>query len=72
MPLRILLVEDSILDAELALREVGKAGIEYVSKRVETEVDFRHGITDFKPDINLSARECRTSRANASSRKTAQ
>lgn len=52
--LKILVVEDSPTDAELTLREIRAAGIEHISRIVDTEKDFRLGLSDFRPDIILS------------------
>src|SRR5258706_290097 len=53
-PIRILFVEDVESDAELALRELKRAGLAFQSRRVETESDFRRELRDFKPDIIIS------------------
>src|ERR1051325_2018931 len=53
-PLKILLVEDSQTDAELALRELRRDGIIFTAKRVETEHDFRKEFAEFKPDLIIS------------------
>src|SRR5882672_7543689 len=53
-PVRILLVEDVERDAELALRELKRAGLIFQSRRVDTETDFRRDLGDFKPDIIVS------------------
>lgn len=52
--LHILLLEDSEADAELELRELRKAGMKFVSKRVETREAFERALTEFSPDIILS------------------
>jgi two-component system, cell cycle sensor histidine kinase and response regulator CckA len=52
-PLNILIVEDSPDDAELALRELRRAGFDPKWKRVETEPDFLAEIAR-SPDIILS------------------
>ncbi len=52
--IKILLVEDVKLDAELTERELKNAGIDFISKRVEEESDFRSELENFKPDIILS------------------
>jgi DNA-binding NtrC family response regulator len=52
--LRILMVEDSPTDAELALRELKRAGMTYELMRVETEQDFRKQIQDYHPQLILS------------------
>ena len=52
--LRILSVEDSVLDAELIARELRRGGIGFVSRRVQTRGDFEREIADFQPEIILS------------------
>lgn len=44
-PLRILLVEDDLHDAELLLREIRRAGFESSCQRVETEEDYLAQLT---------------------------
>jgi two-component system cell cycle sensor histidine kinase/response regulator CckA len=39
-PLRVLIVEDNLSDAELVLRELRRAGFDPDSKRVDTEADY--------------------------------
>ncbi len=52
--LRILLVEDSPNDAELVLRELKRGGLDFQSRRVQTESDFRRELEAFRPHIILS------------------
>ncbi|MTK63577.1 MAG: response regulator [Methanobacterium sp.] len=52
--MRILLVEDVELDAELTERELKRSNINYISKRVEEESDFIDHLISFKPDIILA------------------
>ncbi|MEO6687518.1 MAG: ATP-binding protein, partial [Dokdonella sp.] len=52
--LRILLVEDSELDAELLLHELTAGGLPVESERVETEVDFVQALQTFAPDLIMS------------------
>jgi len=52
--LKILMVEDSAQDAEIAFRELKRAGLEFEFRRVETEKDLRRECDDFVPDIVLS------------------
>lgn len=52
--IKILMVEDTPTDAELALRELKRGGIQHQSRRVETEEELRHELIDFKPDVVLS------------------
>jgi diguanylate cyclase (GGDEF)-like protein/PAS domain S-box-containing protein len=52
--MRILIVEDSAVDAELNEREI-KQTIPYCTfQRVETEADFLRALDEFKPDIIIS------------------
>lgn len=52
--LRILMLEDFEADAELAEREMKKAGIVFASKRVWTKDDFLEQIRSFAPDLILA------------------
>lgn len=52
--LKILLVEDTPTDAELALRELTRSGIRNDGRRVETEQELRVELARFDPDIILS------------------
>ena len=52
--LRVLMLEDTPTDAELAEHELHKAGIKFISKRVDTRAAFIHALEDFRPDIILS------------------
>lgn len=54
MSLRILSLEDVAYDVELLERELKKAGINYVLKRVETKDAFLAALTEFLPDIILA------------------
>jgi len=51
--LRILMLEDSALDAELIKHELDRAGIGCVTQRVDTEGAFVHALRSFEPDIVL-------------------
>jgi diguanylate cyclase (GGDEF)-like protein/PAS domain S-box-containing protein len=51
--LRILFVEDSEEDAMLVLRELERAGLACVSRRVDTRGGFVHELHDFEPDVIL-------------------
>src|SRR5437762_9725038 len=53
-PLKILMVEDVAQDAEIALRELSRAGLEFEYRRVETEEELKRECVDFAPDIILS------------------
>jgi PAS domain S-box-containing protein len=52
--LRVLMLEDTPTDAELEERELRRAGIGYIAKRVQTRDDFIHAIEEFRPDLILS------------------
>jgi diguanylate cyclase (GGDEF)-like protein/PAS domain S-box-containing protein len=52
--LKILLLEDAQTDAELAIRELKRAGIEVTSRRVEDAEHFEHELSTFAPDVILS------------------
>jgi signal transduction histidine kinase len=52
--LYILILEDAATDAELMERELRKANISFISKRVETAEDFVRELHDFNPDLVLS------------------
>lgn len=53
-PLRILMLEDTLTDAELEEHELRKAGIAFTLKRVETQDAFVSALEEFRPDIILS------------------
>ncbi|HWH48239.1 MAG TPA: EAL domain-containing protein [Burkholderiales bacterium] len=53
-PLRILVVEDVSADAELELRELRRAGVQFAARIVEIESDFRREIGTFDPHVILS------------------
>ena len=52
--LRILLLEDSDLDAELLIRELNKRGVFFVSQRVQTRPEFTRAIEEFQPELILA------------------
>ena len=52
--LRILLLEDTLSDAELEEHELRKLGIPFTLQRVETRDDFTRALEEFNPDIILS------------------
>ena len=54
MNLRILMVEDSAVDAELVERQLRRGGIDGPIERVETEQAFRDALTRNVPDIILA------------------
>ncbi len=51
---KILFAEDIPDDMELAERELRKAGINFISKRVETKNDFITQLLEFQPDVIIS------------------
>ncbi len=53
-PLRVLILEDTPTDAELAQRELRKAGMEFVSEQVETRDAFVQALDAWHPDIVLA------------------
>jgi diguanylate cyclase (GGDEF)-like protein/PAS domain S-box-containing protein len=54
LPIRILILEDVVSDAELAERELKRAGLVCDVRRVETESTFRRRLEDFHPAVILS------------------
>ena len=58
--LRILLLEDSPLDAALIEKGLVVGGIKFSSKRVVTEASFRLALREFQPDIILLDNELPT------------
>jgi PAS domain S-box-containing protein len=52
--LRILMVEDTLTDAELAVHKLLKAGLVFTSLRVDTRDAFIQALDEFHPDIILS------------------
>jgi HD-GYP domain-containing protein (c-di-GMP phosphodiesterase class II) len=52
--LRVLMLEDTPTDAELAGRELRKAGIAFISLRVGARDAFVKALDEFRPDILLS------------------
>ena len=53
-PLRVLMLEDVLADAELAERELRKVGLELRFQRVDSQDAFVHALQEFHPDIVLS------------------
>ncbi|WP_137936925.1 EAL domain-containing protein [Chitinivorax sp. B] len=53
-PLKTLLVEDAVTDAELILYELRHGGIECEARRVETEEMLTRQLHEFRPDLVLS------------------
>ena len=54
MSVRILLLEDVPADATLIQRELTKAGLVFVSQRVDTRAAFEEALRVFSPDVILS------------------
>jgi two-component system sensor histidine kinase UhpB len=52
--LKILLVEDSELDAELQIRELRRSGVSFEMRRVQTEADFVNQVIGYGPDLIVS------------------
>jgi PAS domain S-box-containing protein len=52
--LRILLLEDSAIDADLLERELKRHGLAFSSRRVDTKEGLRDALTHFVPDLVLS------------------
>jgi PAS domain S-box-containing protein len=53
-PLKVLILEDRPLDAELVEYELGRANIPFVTCRVDTREAFLAALDDFSPDVILS------------------
>src|SRR6267143_1928381 len=53
-PLRILVAEDSESDAELVQLELKRGGLDFQSRRVQTEPDFRRELDEFQPNLVIS------------------
>lgn len=51
--LKILILEDVEFDAELTEHEMRREGLDFVSRRVETEEGFIHALEEFNPDVVL-------------------
>jgi len=51
--IRILMLEDNALDAELVERELRRAKLDFSARRVETESDFRDALESTDPDVIL-------------------
>jgi CheY-like chemotaxis protein len=52
--IKILVVEHDLNDIELLFFELGKSGIDYETKVVHNEINYRKALTKFCPDIILS------------------
>jgi len=53
-PLRILILEDVPADAELEIRELRAAGLEFTALQVETRDAFLAALEEFRPDVIIS------------------
>jgi PleD family two-component response regulator len=53
-PLRILILEDRPVDAELVIRELRKAGLEFVPNIATTETEFLDKLRDQPPQLILA------------------
>jgi two-component system cell cycle sensor histidine kinase/response regulator CckA len=53
-PLRILILEDVPMDAELMEYELAQASIPFLSRRVDSRDAFLHELDEFRPDLILS------------------
>jgi len=53
-PLRILLIEDSLEDTELTVRELKRGGLEFDWRRVDTELALARACSEFEPTMVLS------------------
>jgi two-component system cell cycle sensor histidine kinase/response regulator CckA len=53
-PLRILILEDVPMDAELVEYELERARIPFISRRVDSREGFLRGLDEFRPDVILS------------------
>ncbi|MDB5248287.1 MAG: hybrid sensor histidine kinase/response regulator [Segetibacter sp.] len=52
--LKILILEDNPVDADLILRQLKKSGLSFTSQIVQTREKFENGLENFNPDIILS------------------
>lgn len=52
--IKVLILEDVPLDAELVELELKRSGVEFESIIVEDEKDYLEGLEDFQPDIILA------------------
>ena len=52
--IRILILEDRVSDAALIEFELHEAGIDFTSKRTESERDYEQALQEFSPDLILS------------------
>jgi PAS domain S-box-containing protein len=54
LPCRILILEDTPMDAELIEHEVRRSGIEFTARHVQTQEAFLEALYRFRPDVVLS------------------
>lgn len=52
--LNILILEDNKSDADLLCRELKKSGLNFVTKIVQTRIEFEDALINFSPDLILS------------------
>jgi len=52
-PLKILMLEDSVTDAELMTRALSNAGLDFTARRVDTREGFTDALETFVPDVVL-------------------
>ena len=52
--IKVLIVEDQPSDAELLEYEMGRAGIEFTARRVDTRESFQVALKEFQPDLIIS------------------
>lgn len=52
--IKILILEDVPLDVELMEAELKRDGIDFISRRVETEEEYRKELKEFNPDVILA------------------
>ena len=54
--LRVLILEDNPVDAELMERQLKKDGIAFTAQRVDTRSGFLKALKTFEPDVILASR----------------
>jgi signal transduction histidine kinase len=52
--LKILMLEDVPEEAEVSERELRRAGLEFITQRVQTRADFASALEEFEPDLVLA------------------
>ncbi len=52
--LKILILEDNHIDADLIYRQLKKSGLAFTSEIVQTRKNYEYALHNFKPDIILS------------------